>query len=359
MAASRRAIGTTAARSRGATLTNAVPPAGSRLDAATWLLANAAGKSVAIPITSPVDRISGPSTMSTPGNFANGNTASFTETYRGTGSAVIPWLLERPAHHHPRRRLRQVQPGRLRDERHRARRPRVDLQDVDLAVLHGELDVHQPADLQRLGQGVGLLLELARRSPATARTAGWRRRSRPSGCRPPRCAPSRRRRSSARRRRPRRRRPRWRPRGTCRSGSGARGWPRRPRPCSARGSARRRRSPWPGRPARSWAGRPPGSRSARRSAAPRRSRVAEALGGCSQPQALDHQAEPLAVLGQVDRLGARADDRHARRPPAPAPGSAASGRRTGRSPPSARPARRRSARPRPSSGSKNSRSEVS
>ncbi len=53
-------------------------------------MANAAGKSIAIPITSPVDRISGPSTMSTPGNFANGNTASFTETYRGTGSAVIP-----------------------------------------------------------------------------------------------------------------------------------------------------------------------------------------------------------------------------------------------------------------------------
>ena len=32
-----------------------------------------------------------------------------------------------------------------------------------------------------------------------------------------------------------------------------------------------------------------------------------------QPEPLDHQAEPLAVLGQVDDLGAGADDRHARR----------------------------------------------
>ena len=29
--------------------------------------------------------------MSTPGNFANGNTDSFTDTHRGTGSSVIPW----------------------------------------------------------------------------------------------------------------------------------------------------------------------------------------------------------------------------------------------------------------------------
>ena len=36
-------------------------------------------------MTSPVDRISGPSTVSTPGNRANGNTASLTPTW----SAVI------------------------------------------------------------------------------------------------------------------------------------------------------------------------------------------------------------------------------------------------------------------------------
>ena len=57
-----------------------MPESGSRQLAAIWLLANAAAKSVSIPITSPVDRISGPSTMSTPGNLANGKTLSFTET---------------------------------------------------------------------------------------------------------------------------------------------------------------------------------------------------------------------------------------------------------------------------------------
>ena len=38
-----------------------------------------------------------------------------------------------------------------------------------------------------------------------------------------------------------------------------------------------------------------------------------AVGRLPQAEPLDHQAEPLAVLGQVDALGARADDRHARR----------------------------------------------
>ena len=66
-----------------------------------WLLANAAAKSGSIPITSPVERISGPSTMSTPGNFANGKTDSFTETYCGTGSAVIPCSVERLARPSP------------------------------------------------------------------------------------------------------------------------------------------------------------------------------------------------------------------------------------------------------------------
>ena len=39
---------------------------------------------------SPVERISGPSTGSVPGNLLNGNTASFTETYGGTISCVKP-----------------------------------------------------------------------------------------------------------------------------------------------------------------------------------------------------------------------------------------------------------------------------
>ena len=64
---------------------------------ASWLFAKAVGKSIAMPITSPVDRISGPRTISTPGNFANGNTASLTETYVVSGSLVIPcWSSDIP-----------------------------------------------------------------------------------------------------------------------------------------------------------------------------------------------------------------------------------------------------------------------
>ena len=44
-----------------------------------------------VPITSPVDFISGPSTISTPLNLANGNTLSLTETCVGTGAESIPW----------------------------------------------------------------------------------------------------------------------------------------------------------------------------------------------------------------------------------------------------------------------------
>ena len=77
----------------------------------------------------------------------------------GTGSAVIPCSSSDLPDHHPRGHLRQIQAGGLRDERHGSRGAGVDLQDVDLALLDGELDVHQAADVQRLGQRVGLLLE--------------------------------------------------------------------------------------------------------------------------------------------------------------------------------------------------------
>mmetsp|Transcript_4641 Transcript_4641/g.13944 ORF Transcript_4641/g.13944 Transcript_4641/m.13944 type:complete len:205 (-) Transcript_4641:2425-3039(-) len=43
-----------------------------------------------MPITSPVDLISGPNNVSQPGNFSNGNTASFTETCFVIGSSINP-----------------------------------------------------------------------------------------------------------------------------------------------------------------------------------------------------------------------------------------------------------------------------
>ncbi len=45
-----------------------------------WDLAKALEKLLSIPITSPVDFISGPRIVSTPGNFEKGKTASFTAT---------------------------------------------------------------------------------------------------------------------------------------------------------------------------------------------------------------------------------------------------------------------------------------
>ena len=71
--------------SRLATETNTVPRSGSPPYAAAWLLANAVPKSSSMPITSPVERISGPSTESTTRpsrvrNRLNGSTASLTET---------------------------------------------------------------------------------------------------------------------------------------------------------------------------------------------------------------------------------------------------------------------------------------
>jgi hypothetical protein len=76
-------MGNTMARlSRLETLTNTVPLAGSAAPVEAWARARATPRSVAIPMTSPVDRISGPRTVSTPGNRPNGRTAAFTATWR-------------------------------------------------------------------------------------------------------------------------------------------------------------------------------------------------------------------------------------------------------------------------------------
>ena len=63
---------------------NTVPEVGSLFPAAIWLLAYAAAKLLSMPITSPVDRISGPRITSTPGNLLNGKTASLTDVCRGS-----------------------------------------------------------------------------------------------------------------------------------------------------------------------------------------------------------------------------------------------------------------------------------
>ncbi len=66
------------------------PAFGSTTPAASWLLAKAIENRSLTPITSPVERISGPSTISTPANFTNGNTLSLTDTQAGIGSLSMP-----------------------------------------------------------------------------------------------------------------------------------------------------------------------------------------------------------------------------------------------------------------------------
>src|ERR1019366_8863355 len=81
------AIPVAAGLSPSATVMNTVPRSGSRNPAAACALANAVGKSRAMPITSPVERISGPSSESAPAKRSNGSTASSTHTCPLVGSA--------------------------------------------------------------------------------------------------------------------------------------------------------------------------------------------------------------------------------------------------------------------------------
>ena len=68
------------ALSESVTVMKTVPCCGSGTPAAACALANAVGKSRAMPMTSPVERISGPSSASEPSKRSNGSTASLTET---------------------------------------------------------------------------------------------------------------------------------------------------------------------------------------------------------------------------------------------------------------------------------------
>ena len=68
------------ALSRSASDMNTHPLSGSRSPAASWLLAKARPKVVSMPITSPVLRISGPSTESASGKRLKGSTASLMAT---------------------------------------------------------------------------------------------------------------------------------------------------------------------------------------------------------------------------------------------------------------------------------------
>ena len=90
-------ISTKAALSSSLTETKTVPDNGKSTPAPCWLLAKALAKSLSMPITSPVDFISGPRTRSTPGKRAKGNTASFTATCCRSRSRKLKFASGSPA----------------------------------------------------------------------------------------------------------------------------------------------------------------------------------------------------------------------------------------------------------------------
>src|SRR3954471_24930934 len=83
-------MGVTVGLSGSLTVIRTAPSSGNSFDAASCALAKLAPNDAEMPMTSPVDRISGPSTGSVPANLLNGNTASFTETYDGMISSDNP-----------------------------------------------------------------------------------------------------------------------------------------------------------------------------------------------------------------------------------------------------------------------------
>ena len=74
---------------------------------------------------------------------------------------------------------------------------------------------------------------------------------------------------------------------------------------------RRRRFPWPGRRARSWAGPAPGKPILAASRAGLRPSWAMPLAGCFRPSRRQDSLKLLAVFGDFDAVDAGADDRHA------------------------------------------------
>ena len=76
--------------SRSRRLTNALPPCGNELSTLICDLANALGNDVSRPMASPVDFISGPRTVSTPGNLMNALCGVVTSSVNPSSRSVLP-----------------------------------------------------------------------------------------------------------------------------------------------------------------------------------------------------------------------------------------------------------------------------
>ncbi len=111
-----------------------------------------------MPSTSPVERISGPSTGSTSGNMLKGSTTSFTPTC----GMVWRWSfrsLQLRAQHELRGDAGHRDIADLGHQRHGARGARVGFEHIDLVLADGVLDVHHAADLQLAADAQGVFLD--------------------------------------------------------------------------------------------------------------------------------------------------------------------------------------------------------
>jgi len=106
-------------------------------------------------MTSPVDFISGPSTVSTLSpKRAKGKTASLMPTCvaaPGSKRCGLRWkLFQGFARHDSRGNLGAGDAGHLGDERHRARGARIDLEHVNVAILDGVCTFISPPTLSAM-----------------------------------------------------------------------------------------------------------------------------------------------------------------------------------------------------------------
>ena len=110
-------------------------------------------------MTSPVERISGPSTGSAPGNRANGMHGRL-DAHLGRSRGREGELAERLARGELARGLDEVDADRLARERHRAGGARVRLEDVHGRVRDRELHVEQADDAERGPESLHDVLDL-------------------------------------------------------------------------------------------------------------------------------------------------------------------------------------------------------
>ena len=64
--------------------------------------------------------------------------------------------------HHACGKFCQRHPGCFSDKRHRAAAPWIDLKQIDILILDGELHIHQPDDIERPRQRLGLAAQLGK-----------------------------------------------------------------------------------------------------------------------------------------------------------------------------------------------------